>query len=364
MSKNKTKPIVLTLAGFLLCATSIIAYQYLKAPTVSIVVSTYNRETSIEPLLSTLKNQTFNDFEVIFVDDGSTDATVELLNEYAQNARRTRVLTKTDAQSLADLHNNAYDMARGKYIALVDDSLLLAPKWLEESVLKLNEEPQITGTYSDRKTMPGNKRVKSELARIMYTDTLSAGAPVIRKDFMDEFNIRHDATSQAPTPYGLIAKMLEKGAVLRSLTKAFLQHRVYTTKSSAYLNAQKEEATAIQENLQNYFMTDETKSKTPCHVYENILDKPAFSRLFNIDEITIQKERACQDEFADMEIKWEFKQPYWTDQIGVVGNRIKRVHAGAATILSQENNEITVKWDDWGQETFVCDENNICTLKK
>ena len=63
---------------------------------------------------------------------------------------------------------------------------------------------------------------------------------------------------------------------------------------------------------------------------------------------------------------WSVKHPHWTGKlIKTADNRVKLDRNGdMATIISNQNGLLTVKWDRWGKETFKCDNKNNCTLNK
>ena len=62
---------------------------------------------------------------------------------------------------------------------------------------------------------------------------------------------------------------------------------------------------------------------------------------------------------------WTVNHPSWTGKLAKTGdNRVTLdVNGDTATIISNQNGLLTVKWDKWGNETFQCNNNNICTLK-
>lgn len=109
----------------------------------SIIVPVYNVENYIKECLDSIKNQTFSDFEVLCVDDGSTDNSLEILNEYASHDYRFKVSTqKNQGQGVA--RNNAIEIATGEYLLCVDpddiidlDTLEILNKRLEQQDVDL-----------------------------------------------------------------------------------------------------------------------------------------------------------------------------------------------------------------------------------
>ena len=62
---------------------------------------------------------------------------------------------------------------------------------------------------------------------------------------------------------------------------------------------------------------------------------------------------------------WTVNHPSWTGKLAKTGNDrvVLDINGDTATIISNKNGVLTVKWDKWGSETFKCDSKNICTLK-
>lgn len=63
---------------------------------------------------------------------------------------------------------------------------------------------------------------------------------------------------------------------------------------------------------------------------------------------------------------WTVSHPKWTGKLTKTSdNRIKSsINGDMATIISDQNGLLTIKWDRWGNETFKCDNKNVCTLNK
>lgn len=97
---------------------------------ISIVVPIYNVEKYIEKCLDSILNQTFYDFELILVDDGSTDNSGKIADEYATKDERISVYHKPN-EGLAATRNVGIDKASGEYICFIDSD-----DWIEETYLE------------------------------------------------------------------------------------------------------------------------------------------------------------------------------------------------------------------------------------
>ena len=109
-----------------------------KLPLVSIVMPTYNVAEYLPDTLGGLTNQTFTDFEIIFVDDGSDDETVSILQDFAAKDGRAMVLQQAH-QYAGAARNLGMQHARGKYILFLDGDDFFLPQMLEKSVEKAEQ---------------------------------------------------------------------------------------------------------------------------------------------------------------------------------------------------------------------------------
>ena len=111
-------------------------------PEVSIIVSTYNGERFLKPALDSLLSQSFRDFELIVVDDGSTDGTNEILNGF-QDPRLIVVRHRSNL-GIAKSQNDALGLARGTYIALQDHDDVSNKDRIARQVTFLKNNPGIS----------------------------------------------------------------------------------------------------------------------------------------------------------------------------------------------------------------------------
>jgi hypothetical protein len=111
------------------------------SPRVSVVLAAYNGERFLGSAIESLLNQTFRDFELIVVDDCSTDKTPQVLSEFTDE--RMRVIRNERNLGIAETTNKGLAAARGEYIALQDHDDLSWPTRFECQVAFLNSHPQV-----------------------------------------------------------------------------------------------------------------------------------------------------------------------------------------------------------------------------
>ena len=102
----------------------------MKDPVVSIVMPVWNAARFLERTLDSALKQTFDDFEVVCTDDGSTDGSLDILRAYARRDPRIRAIGARHAGACATL-NRCLDEARGQYVAFLDNDDWLHPKALQ-----------------------------------------------------------------------------------------------------------------------------------------------------------------------------------------------------------------------------------------
>ena len=116
-------------------------------PTVSVIIPTYNRAALLLEALESVLSQTFRDFEVIIVDDGSTDDTLACLMPYLSDSR-IQVITQTNGGP-ARARNRGIEASSGEFIALLDSDDLWLPEKLVKQVALLRDQPEIGLVYTD-----------------------------------------------------------------------------------------------------------------------------------------------------------------------------------------------------------------------
>jgi len=100
-------------------------------PIISIIMPVYNSEKFLAQTIQSVRNQTFRDFELICVDDGSTDASVEHLREFMQEDDRITLLQQANAGAGA-ARNRGFAHSRGEYVIFLDSDDLFSNRLLEK----------------------------------------------------------------------------------------------------------------------------------------------------------------------------------------------------------------------------------------
>lgn len=112
-------------------------------PKVSVVLSVCNGSVYLRDSVGSILNQTFQDFEFIIIDDGSTDNSWEILTEYAKCDRRIRLNKNEENVGLTKSLNKGLKLAQGEYIARQDADDISLPNRLQLQVNFLNTHPEV-----------------------------------------------------------------------------------------------------------------------------------------------------------------------------------------------------------------------------
>lgn len=128
-------------------------------PKVSIVLPSYNYARYLDERIQSLLNQTYTDFELVIVDDASTDNSVEVINKYVNDSRVKTHFFEQNSGLPYKRWNDGADLAQGEYIlfAGADDSC--EPTMLEKLVSKLDANPNVGIAYTQSLEIDGEGKV-------------------------------------------------------------------------------------------------------------------------------------------------------------------------------------------------------------
>lgn len=146
----------------------------MKKPSISVIVPYYNSKKYISKCINSILNQTFKDFELILVDDGSTDNSYNLCLSYAQKDERI-VLLKKENGGQGTARNMGLDIALGDFIGFVDSDDYIQPNMYEimyNSCIDHNAELSICGYNTFRSDSMSPKPLSDNKLQIFNHSTL------------------------------------------------------------------------------------------------------------------------------------------------------------------------------------------------
>lgn len=127
---------------------------------VSIIVPMYNSERTISRLLRCLIHQSYNNIEILLINDGSTDKTLEICNQYAKNESRIKVFSK-DNGGVSSARNCGIRNANGIYLTFIDADDYVNRDYISNLVKKAGENIVVVGSIKSI----GIKEIKSKISK-------------------------------------------------------------------------------------------------------------------------------------------------------------------------------------------------------
>jgi GT2 family glycosyltransferase len=142
------------------------------SPPVSVIIVNWNGKDCLKDCLESLRTQTFSSFEVILVDNGSTDGSVEWIQENFTGW--VRALRNAENEGFSGGNNRGIRAASGKYIALLNNDAQADPRWLEELV-KVAEENSQAGMLACKIFLQRDSKIIDNVGHLIYRDGLNRG---------------------------------------------------------------------------------------------------------------------------------------------------------------------------------------------
>ncbi len=109
----------------------------------SIVLPTYNGERYLKEALESILSQSFKDFELICINDCSTDSTLKILNEYATKDKRIKIFTNSENKKLPASLNIGFGASQGEYLTWTSDDNIYKPEALNTMIEYLDQNQQV-----------------------------------------------------------------------------------------------------------------------------------------------------------------------------------------------------------------------------
>lgn len=161
---------------------------------ISVIIPVYNTEKYLPRCIDSLLKQTFTDFEVILIDDGSTDNSLAVCQSYAAMDSRI-IIIQSKHLGVGAVRNLGLDNAKGKYIMFCDSDDYVEPEWIEELHKAAANHPDSlcnceyaltkpSADIVDHKTLPGlTKSQVIEKKSVFSAVVLRSGIASVDKDF-------------------------------------------------------------------------------------------------------------------------------------------------------------------------------------
>jgi glycosyltransferase involved in cell wall biosynthesis len=169
-------------------------------PKISVIIPTYNRLPMLKEAVDSVLAQDFEDFELIVVDDGSTDGTYEAIKEYGG---RVKVLQNPQNRGVSAARNKGILHAKGKYLAFLDSDDLWVKGKLNIQATFMDDNPQYPLCYTDEIWIRKGKRVNPMMKHAKYSGwilekclplcTISPSSAMMRKTLFKRVGLFDEA---------------------------------------------------------------------------------------------------------------------------------------------------------------------------
>lgn len=187
----------------------------MSSPKVSVIVPIHNAEKYLEQCLNSILGQTLKDIEVICVNDKSTDGSAAILDSYAANEPRLRVL-QSPGLGAGGARNIGLESAQGKYLSFLDADDFFEPDMLESAVAKAEEDQSdivVYGSWLYDTMRQANRQAKW----MLNTECLPEGRPFAPSEIADcLFNVFGNYTWNKLFRTSLVR---EKGVLFQEISR-------------------------------------------------------------------------------------------------------------------------------------------------
>lgn len=205
---------------------------------VSVIIPVFNHEKYIAECIESVLSQTYKDFEIVVVDDGSTDKTPEILKKYARKIEVIRQQNKGGAAAL----NTAIENSTGEYIAWLSSDDIFMPSKLKEQIGFFEKNPGIDAVYTDFYIIDGNGLVIKEVRSPFYPEKKDFLYNLLIVNFINGSSVMFKRTCIETTGYfdedmkyhadGNMWFRMLKHFKFRHISKLLLKYRWHTSNLS------------------------------------------------------------------------------------------------------------------------------------
>lgn len=254
-------------------------------PKISVLLPVYNCELYIKEAIDSILNQTFSDFELLVIDDASTDKTVEIIKSFSDS--RIILTQKSRNSGLIDSLNFGVSIAKGKYLARMDGDDISLPERFSKQVDFLETNPNIIMCGTAYKTFGAiEKEIRHPLSHEKIAVQLclnsAFGHPTVmgKKAIFEKHNYNKDF--EKVEDYELWSRLIFEGQVA-NIDEVLLLYRVHENQvSTLFNNVQRIKNVEIQ-----LFLFKKTGYDTTLFTDAFVKKMLSLSEYFTVDEFAL-----------------------------------------------------------------------------
>ena len=230
----------------------------MKTPEISVIMSVYNGEKYLKEAIESVINQTFKNWELIIINDCSTDSTAEILTEFASKDERIKVHPNEVNLKLPTSLNKAISLSQGKYIARMDADDICLPDRLQKQYEFMEEKPDVAlsscrfMTVKNGVYVPGGAGGRcdnqSVRAMLLVTNPILHPGVIARAEVMKKLN--YDTSLTCTEDLELWTRMAMENYKIEILPECLLIYRLHDKQiTSTTLERQHTEVLEIQQKF-------------------------------------------------------------------------------------------------------------------
>lgn len=211
----------------------------LKDPLVTVLMTTFNSDSFLSAAIDSVKNQYLQDWELVVVDDGSTDRTLDILR--GESDHRVRLIELSRNFGIPTALNYGLQAAQGIFVARLDSDDLMYPSRLQvqSSYLLANSEAALIAGHMDV-IASGQRRIMSPLASDDCRYLLARGNPLVsssvmfRRSLLVDHGLRFDPRLRNSQDYAMWVNLAQFGplVITDDLVGAYRMHAAQQSESS------------------------------------------------------------------------------------------------------------------------------------
>lgn len=218
-------------------------------PKITVLMPVYNCELYIIEAVDSILNQNFYDFELLIIDDSSTDKTVDIIKMY--NDSRIKLIEKPINTGITKSLNLGLELAKGEYIARMDGDDISLPDRFSKQVAFLDSNLNVVVCGSNLSIINSkqiiqfpekNEEIKTQLLK---GNCIAHPSVMIRNDKLQQFKLQYDLSKEPAEDYDFWVRLLKVGEIY-NLQEVLLNYRVHINQVS-----QKREVQQIQSALES-----------------------------------------------------------------------------------------------------------------
>ncbi len=232
-------------------------------PTISVIMPVYNCFDYIQEAINSILNQTFSDFELIIIDDYSSDGTVDLIKKF--NDPRIKLILKSVNSGISNSLNYGLKIAKGKYIARMDGDDISFPDRFERQVKFMDLNPKVIlcgGGYisinSNKDFIPSQGHVEL-LFEMTYYCPIAHPTVFYRRNIISQNSIEYDAKYEPAEDFRMWT-ILSRYGEIANIKEPLIQYRIHSNQISVMRALE-------QETISNFIALEHVKFLSNNHEY-------------------------------------------------------------------------------------------------